>query len=225
MVAHSTIYRNRATGSGGGIYNHSTGTAEVTGSVTSGNLAATDPNISGTLASDTFNLVDFDLILNPLYDYGGPTLTHSLPLGSPAIDMGDPSFTAPPANDQRSGPFLRIHNGRIDIGAYEVQPLFTDVDGDHFVTGLDFLQLQTTPAVPIWYWDAEYGTTDLPLEAPSLLVNTASDVVNPYDQVTSLREAVNYANWKNGEDTITFDPSLTTVPVQVDAGEILISMI
>ena len=43
-------------------------------------------------------------------------------------------------------------------------------------------------------------------EAPSLVVTTTSDVVDPYDQLISLREAVAYA--ASGE-TITFDAALT----------------
>ena len=62
-------------------------------------------------------------------DNGGPTATHALLAGSPAIDAGDPLFASPPANDQRGSPFVRVFDGdgaggaRIDIGAYERQTL------------------------------------------------------------------------------------------------------
>lgn len=52
---------------------------------------------------------------------GGPTLTHALSPGSPAIDTGDPNFTPPPIYDQRSPGFDRVVNGRIDKGSFEVQ--------------------------------------------------------------------------------------------------------
>ena len=45
-------------------------------------------------------------------------------------------------------------------------------------------------------------------ETPSLVVTTVSDVVNPYDGLTSLREAVAYANSLPGGGTITFAPGL-----------------
>ena len=61
-------------------------------------------------------------MLGPLQDNGGPTLTHALLPGSPAIDAGNPNFTPPPAFDQRGSPFVRVFNGRIDIGSFEVQP-------------------------------------------------------------------------------------------------------
>src|SRR5204863_8210142 len=51
---------------------------------------------------------------------GGPTFTHALLPGSPAIDAGDPNFTPPPDTDQRG--YARVYNGRIDIGSFEVQP-------------------------------------------------------------------------------------------------------
>ena len=61
-------------------------------------------------------------MLGPLQDNGGPTLTHALLPGSPAINTGDPNFTPPPIYDQRGSPFVRVFNGRIDIGSFEVQP-------------------------------------------------------------------------------------------------------
>ena len=54
-------------------------------------------------------------IVGPLADNGGPTLTMSLPPGSPAIDAADTSL-APPT-DQRG--FPRPFGAAADIGAYE----------------------------------------------------------------------------------------------------------
>src|SRR5206468_6637513 len=60
-------------------------------------------------------------LLGPLQDNGGPTFTHELLKGSPAIDTGDPNFTPPPFFDQRGPSFDRVMNGRIDKGSFEVQ--------------------------------------------------------------------------------------------------------
>ncbi len=57
-------------------------------------------------------------------------MTHDLLIGSPAIDKGDPNISSPPAFDQRGQPFTRIYNGRIDIGAFELQPDFPNCDFD-----------------------------------------------------------------------------------------------
>jgi hypothetical protein len=60
-----------------------------------------------------------DPLLGPLADNGGPTLTHALLSGSPAIDAGNNAY----ATDwgQRGPGYPRIVNGIIDIGAFEVQ--------------------------------------------------------------------------------------------------------
>ena len=78
-------------------------------------------NNGGTVTSDGYNLssddgggyltgpgdqINTDPLLSPLQDNGGPTFTHALLPGSPAIDAGDPAFTPPPFNDQRG--FLSI---------------------------------------------------------------------------------------------------------------------
>jgi hypothetical protein len=93
-------------------------------------------NSSGVATSDGYNLssdnaggllratgdqINTDPLLGPLQDNGGPTLTHELLSGSPAIDPGDPNFTPPPNYDQRGTDFPRVFNGRVDIGAFEVQ--------------------------------------------------------------------------------------------------------
>ena len=65
--------------------------------------------------------INTDPLLGPLQDNGGPTFTHALLPGSPAIDTGDPNFTPPPFYDQRGPGFDRIANGRIDVGSFEVQ--------------------------------------------------------------------------------------------------------
>jgi hypothetical protein len=60
-----------------------------------------------------------DPLLLPLADNGGPTRTHALAPGSPAIDAGN-NFAAL-ASDQRGSPFQRIAGTRPDIGAFELQ--------------------------------------------------------------------------------------------------------
>ena len=76
-------------------------------------------------ADDTVILKKDEFILrprvapHPQQNNRGPTFTHALLPGSPAIDAGDPSFTPPPYFDQRGLPFVRVVNGRIDIGSLE----------------------------------------------------------------------------------------------------------
>ena len=84
------------------------------------------------------NLLNVDPQLGPLADNGGPTQTHELPFGSPALDAGDPAFAAPPDFDQRGMGFPRVQDGnvdgasRIDIGAFELVPSFARILGRVF---------------------------------------------------------------------------------------------
>ncbi len=81
-------------------------------------LAPGMPDASGNIIGTAAQPIDPGLA--PLANNGGPTLTHSLFEGSPALDAGDPNFTTPPEFDQRGPGFPRIINGRVDMGAVEV---------------------------------------------------------------------------------------------------------
>lgn len=61
------------------------------------------------------DLLNVDPMLGPLADHGGPTDTHNLLAGSPAIGAGDTSSCT--SADQRGE--LRASDGNCDIGAYE----------------------------------------------------------------------------------------------------------
>lgn len=61
--------------------------------------------------------------LAPLANNGGPTKTMALLAGSPAIDAGPTTIPPFPGDqwDQRGPGFARVVNGRVDMGAFEVQ--------------------------------------------------------------------------------------------------------
>lgn len=101
-------------------------------------------NLSGTAAAP------LDPLLGELADNGGPTMTHSLLFGSPAIDAGnlnfdpsdpdgDPGTDDAVPHDQRGQPFSRVFDGsrtgiaRVDIGAFESQP--KGIYGDYNLDG------------------------------------------------------------------------------------------
>jgi hypothetical protein len=126
-------------------------------------------NVIGTGSVDAFNEPG-DLVigtgdpgLGPLADNGGPTLTHALEAGSPAIDAGDPDFVAPPDFDQRGVGFDRVRDGdggngaQIDIGAFEVQGVIGpalpgDYNDDDVVDTADYVVFR------------KFEDTDTPLE-------------------------------------------------------------
>ena len=145
----STLSGNLAL-SGGGIFNENTvptGRAEVEIVSTILNTGAFGGNItnsSGTVSSLGYNLssddaggfltnttdqINTDPLLGPLQDNGGPTFTHALLCGSPAIDKGR-NF-ASSFFDQRGNAFIRafddptVQNAAggdgTDIGAFEIQ--------------------------------------------------------------------------------------------------------
>ena len=174
MIAHSTVTNNVAQ-DGGGILvrNPELGLshtivarnvappqsgADISGPVNPsysliGNNAGTQlaeapvgsPDANGNLIGGTVHGV-----INPrfglLANNSGPTQTHALLPGSPAINAGDPAFVGPPDHDQRGFPYVRVSGGRIDIGAFESQPLPGDFDGDGDSDGDDLAQ-----------WEADYG--------------------------------------------------------------------
>jgi CSLREA domain-containing protein len=207
IVSYSTITLNRVnfTNRGGGIHsNHATTSLEHT--IVAGNLGG-QPSIrndlAGSVASVRYSLIGdntgatiadnggnqigtgaapINALLAPLSDNAGPTLTHALLTGSPAIDAGDPAAVAGagtvPLQDQRGAVFVRVADGdgsggsRIDVGAYERQTL-PDLD---------------------------------------LVVDTLADENdhNYSDGDLSLREAIDLANGSIGADTISFADALTS---------------
>lgn len=73
---------------------------------------------------DDGNIIDLDPMLSPLTNNGGPTLTHALLSGSPAINAGNLRLDGAAYGlefDQRGEGYLREQFERMDIGAYEVQ--------------------------------------------------------------------------------------------------------
>ncbi|CAN0359034.1 unnamed protein product, partial [Ectocarpus sp. 4 AP-2014] len=155
-ATYSTITNNQATGAGslgGGVFSFQNST--FTGSILAGNEAATGsddfaaPGDFGTrlffsLLGDTTDinviesdgaLLDLDPLLGPLFNNGGPTLTHAPLVGSPVVNAGDPTLSDVPTTsqfgpldgltDQRGEGFPRVTDGgeagvyRIDLGAVE----------------------------------------------------------------------------------------------------------
>jgi hypothetical protein len=111
VVVGSTIFKAGAAGEN--IVNNS-------GTVTSLGYNVSSDNGGGVLTGPG-DQIKSDPMLGPLQDNGGPTFTHELLPGSPAINAGNPNFTPPPFYDQRGPGFDRVRNGRIDIGSFEVQ--------------------------------------------------------------------------------------------------------
>jgi CSLREA domain-containing protein len=141
-ITNSTVSDNSAAvespygpGGGGGISNSNvvtlTSTIVANNRVISGfdsvdNCRGSFSSLGYNLADDTTcgfsepsDLVVADAMLGPLADNGGPTETHDLLPGSPAIDAGSVDCP-PPATDQRG--VARPQGTDCDIGAVEYLP-------------------------------------------------------------------------------------------------------
>lgn len=145
-IRHSTIYNNSASSIVGGIVSFgvdATSVATVTldhtiigqsnGAVdclTFGDLGTIDASVgfniddsadadAACIASGGPGNQNVPIIMPPLADNGGPTLTHEVTLGGPAYNTGNPAYIGPFTTDQRG--LERVRNAVIDIGAVELQ--------------------------------------------------------------------------------------------------------
>ena len=129
---NSTVSNNSAAVDGGGIWNggSTTLTNTIIANSPSGNdCSGTATSLGNNLDSDNScnlteptDLPNTDPLLGPLQANGGPTFTHALLPGSPAIDAGNPATPGSGGNacestDQRGA--ARPQGSACDIGAYE----------------------------------------------------------------------------------------------------------
>jgi CSLREA domain-containing protein len=193
-----TVANNTAVDGGGGIANDGAGTVYFQNTILAGNSAASAPDdCSGTLSSlghnliqdistctisgdTTGNIIGQDPLLGPLQDNGGGTLTHALPLDSPAIDAGDDDTCE--VVDQRGE--QRPQRAACDIGAFEA------VD-------------RTPVAVDDLYSTDE--DTPLTIEAPGVLLNDSDPDGDTLTAV--LVSAVSHGTLTlNGDGSFTYVP-------------------
>ena len=127
-LTNATVSGNTATDAGGGV-NNEDGTLTLKDTIVANNAS---DDCSGGTTSAGYNLdsdgtcglaaagdiSSGDPLLGPLADNGGPTLTHALLAGSPAIDTASDDCP-PPITDQRG--VTRPQGPACDIGAYELE--------------------------------------------------------------------------------------------------------
>ncbi|MBX7105146.1 MAG: hypothetical protein K1X57_13780 [Gemmataceae bacterium] len=110
-------------GSAEDLYNPATGFA---GSLDSCAIGTTFGTSGLTLNLTTQTLLGQNFLLAPLGSFGGPTQSHALMAGSPAIDKGTNLIGL--TTDQRG--LARVSGGAPDIGAFETQPLVVTTTND-----------------------------------------------------------------------------------------------
>ncbi|MEZ4867016.1 MAG: tandem-95 repeat protein [Caldilineaceae bacterium] len=213
-IINSTFSDNSATG-GGGIYNgdlfsnngaaiqmHNTIIANSTGGdcvVGAGNISNQSYNLiedsdkaCGIMDGVSSSIIGQDPSLGSLQDNGGPTWTHALIAGSPAVNAGDNALAVDASGnalttDQRGTGFPRIVGGTVDIGAFES----------------DFIPNNVPVAA-----DDSYNTdadASLTIPAPGVLSNDS-------DADGDALTAVEVSAPSNGTLTFNSDGSFTYVP-------------
>ena len=149
MIRFSTIYNNRvaSAGDGGGVtvsgltlidhaiiarngvgpsgqpttHDDIRGAVDVRFSLIGNGTGVQINDLGGNIVGSSAQPIN--PMLAPLADNGGPTQTHALLATSPARDAGDFDFQPPPNSDQRGAPFIRRFGQRVDLGAFELQPV------------------------------------------------------------------------------------------------------
>ena len=240
QLINSTVVNNSVSGTstsngGGGVYDGELGRSgtfgfrfELQNSIIADNTAATGPDIYSGFDSTGYNIIgdtadvnnstantgdqfDVDPQVGPLADNGGPTLTHALLPGSPAIDKGK---STDELTDQRGLPrpydapgIPKATGGdSSDIGAFEDQPPNT-VPGS-----------KVTIEAPLG--DASVTFTSVAQEGFTIfsLLDLASSVGTPPPGYTILDDAPAY----DITTTATFTPPITvcfTVDTITDEAE------
>ncbi|MGB5052107.1 MAG: FG-GAP-like repeat-containing protein, partial [Caldilineaceae bacterium] len=183
LISNSTITGNSASGGpfggGGGIAYIGGVPPTVRSSIIAGNTnATTGPDVLGAVISEGYNLVrdgtgstgftgtgdqvgtggaPINPLLGPLASNGGPTFTHALLFGSPAIDKGINAST-PLTTDQRGAGFARIFDDpaiapasggdETDIGAFEAQAVIAGPPTLGIYGDTSIVQSQNTTITP-----------------------------------------------------------------------------
>jgi hypothetical protein len=148
-ISNSTIVNNDGGASGGGIYfdDFYGGNLVLKNTILAGNIANQNLDCTGHLTSAGYNIlgntigcyfastssdkINVNPLVTPLDLHGGPTKTHMLFAGSPAVDAGNPAGCSDPSGsvlstDQRG--FTRPVDGNADgssicdIGSIEAAP-------------------------------------------------------------------------------------------------------
>ncbi|HKI02660.1 MAG TPA: choice-of-anchor Q domain-containing protein [Thermoanaerobaculia bacterium] len=125
-LVNVTVIANQAP-RGGGLYALGTNGSTITNTIIAGNLGGDCQNVSSFVSDHSLDsdnscgltgpgdLPGIAPLLGPLADNGGPTDTHALLAGSPALDAG--GSVNCPATDQRG--VTRPQGSACDIGAFE----------------------------------------------------------------------------------------------------------
>jgi GrpB-like predicted nucleotidyltransferase (UPF0157 family) len=212
-ITNSTLSNNSAGSSsngGGGIFN--TGAVNARNTIIALNTGSSAPDFNGTLSSQGFNLIgntggttitgtttgnqlNVDPKLGPLQNNGGPTFTHTLLFGSPAIDGGHSSGSV---TDQRG--FTRP----------------VDIPGVPNATGGDGADIGAVELSPIQFSAASYSVAEN-AGSVTLTVTRSGDTSQTatIHYATSNGTATASSDYNSTSGDLTFAPGETSKPITV----------
>lgn len=193
-VYYSTVASNTAGHYGGGVYNAGVGfVIGLADSIVANNDGSVFPDVSGPFPYASFSLigradgstgltnginwnlvgsiaVPLDARLGPLRDNGGPTPTHALLLGSPAIDHAVSIYGT--YTDQRGAPRFYI-----DIPSATNGPSSDLSDVGAFELGMPILNIHKFTTNAVVSWPSYYGDFTLQSVTNVILSNAWTAVV------------------------------------------------
>ncbi|MEN1680921.1 MAG: choice-of-anchor Q domain-containing protein, partial [Planctomycetota bacterium] len=209
ILSHSTVTDNSSGGIGGGVgFSVSdfggapSSELTVNGSIVAGNTDnGTAPDF---LAPSSTLLVEHSLVGNNT----GTTLTADGLLIGDSVNPIDPLLAPLAANGGPTLTHLPLPSSPA-INSGDPSIAFGPAEFDQRGAGF--------PRVVGGRIDIGAAEEQMPPETPSLLVTTAADVVDAFDQLTSLREAIQYANSLPGGDLVAFDANVFGQAIALDA--------
>ena len=206
-IVNSTVTANQArTNQGGGI-NTALGTLQLSNSILANSILINSANNtsnsdlignrtsgvsgnynlvqSGATITGSNNIAGQAANLGALANSGGPTQTHALLAGSPAINAGSNALIASGVTtDQRGAGFARIQGGTVDIGAWETQILIDTTPPTMNISAPSVTLANSNSSVTytVTYGDANFSSSTL--SASNVTLNRAG-TINASVSVTS----------------------------------------
>ena len=236
-LVNATVTGNSAGGDGGGLYTWGKGFTSIANSIIAGNDAGSEGddlyselseedlvfaggNIIGSAPVNFTPTGNAPVTIDGASHAALETVFADVALVDPDGMGGIPAFHAGVLADH-GGPVATVAlraaatNPALDGGSDSLAPV-TDARG---LGRVDVVGINNGANV------SDIGAFEFqgPFEAPSFVVTMLTDVVDPFDNLTSLREALAHANQNPDSNTITFAPALAGSTMFLAYGELAIT--